>query len=275
MSTNPASGKQNWIFVTISAFIVFLLLIVLLIVYGKNLNLSIPVYFFLLLVLALAATGLLAGALKSKAEYDGKAYGGSLKLGGPVVVFALIILLGYKFRPIEDTGPRVLTINVYSSKNKTPVTQGKLLIKAGAFSQREDINSKGEAVFGGIGPSISGKVLNVIAEVDGYSNLSPDSVFEVSPKGNTSIDLFLEPVKDIILLRGNVSDTNNNPLIDATVDIGHGLASVNTDSMGNFAVELSLKEGSEQDIIVLQHGKVVYNSRRTLTGNTALLLPVK
>jgi hypothetical protein len=275
MSTPPKVNKQNWIFVTISGFVVFLLLIVLLIVYGKNLNLSTPVYFFLLLALALAATGLLAGALRSKAEYDGKAYGGSLKLGGPVVVFALIILLGYKFRPTEDNGPRVLTINVYSSKNKTPVTQGKLLIKAGAFSQREEINSKGEAVFGGIGPSISGKVLNVIAEVEGFNNPSVDSVFEVSPKGNTSIDLFLEPVENVILLRGNVIDKDNNPLINATVDIGHGLANVNTDSMGNFLVELSLKEGSEQDITVLLHGKVVYNSRRTLSSNSALSLPVQ
>ena len=275
MSTTPAVNKQNWIFVTISAFVVFLLLILLLIVYGKNLNLSLPVYFFLLLVLALAATGLLAGALRSKAEYDGKAYGGNLKLGGPVVVFVIIILLGYKFRPIEDNGPRVLTINVYSSTNKIPVTQGKLLIKAGAFSQREDINSKGEAVFGGVGPSVSGKVLNIIAEVEGYYNPSIDSIFEVSSKGNTCINLLLNPLKDMILLRGNVVDKNNNPLINATVDIGHGLATVNTDSVGNFIVELSLKEGSEQDITVLQHGKVLYNSRRTLSSNSALSLPIQ
>ena len=85
----------------------------------------------------------------------------------------------------------------------------------------------------------------------------------------------LDPLKDMILLRGNVVDKNNNPLINATVDIGHGLATINTDSVGNFIVELSLKEGSEQDITVLQHGKVLYNSRRTLSSNSALSLPIQ
>ena len=274
MATKSSVQKPEWLFVTFAAFFFFLLIVVLLMVYGQQLNLSTPLYFFLLLAMAMACTGLLAGALKSKASYDGKIYGGNLKLGGPAVVFALIILLGYKFRPLNEIGPRLLTINIYADKNKTPVTSGKVLIKAGAFSQREEITSKGEAVFGGIGTSISGKVLSVLTEVDGFTNPAVDSIFVVSPTNNTSIDLFLMPITHKIMLRGFVLNKANKPLGGVLVDIGHGLLTTHTDSMGNFAGELLLKEGSKQEVTVIKNGKIIYNSARTLSNNNTLTLPV-
>lgn len=275
MSLQPDSKKQNWVLVTSISFAVFLLLAILLIVYGQNLKLSVPVYFFLLCTMALAATGLLAGALKSQAKYNGKVYGGTLNLGGPVVVFALIIMLGYKFRPAEITADRSITVNLFSAVNKMPVTAGNILIKAGVFSRREDVNTKGEAVFTGIGPEEKGKILRIFPDVAGFTNPFIDSVFTIEEKGNTTINIILNPVEDQLVIRGNVYDDDDHPLVDCLVDIGHGLATVRTDSIGNFSVKLSMKEGVQQDVTVTDKGKVVYRSLRTLSSNTPLKLPAK
>src|SRR5215216_4154698 len=103
-NNSNALSPLTWIIISAVGFIVFLIGALLFSLYSDKINfISQSTYFFLLVPLALVAAGFLFGALRSHAKYSGKAYGGTLELSGPVVVLALIIYLGYKFRPAEKS----------------------------------------------------------------------------------------------------------------------------------------------------------------------------
>lgn len=63
------------------------------------------IFYVLLIPMALASAGFLFGGMKSYAKYKGKLLGGILELGGPVVLFCLVLVGGFKLvpdsRPIE------------------------------------------------------------------------------------------------------------------------------------------------------------------------------
>ena len=82
-------------------------------------GLSAPTFFFLLVVMGLVAAGFLFGALRSYGKYSGKVYGGTLELGGPVLVLVLVVLLGYKFRPTE--GSVSVTVNLLGGGGGSPI----------------------------------------------------------------------------------------------------------------------------------------------------------
>src|SRR3954471_9826781 len=104
----------SWVYISAGGFILFLVMALLFSIYSDKLNLiNSSAYFFLLVPLSLAAAGFLFGALRSHAKYSGKAYGGTLELGGPVLVLVIVIYLGYKFRPTDDAFS--VTLNVFDS----------------------------------------------------------------------------------------------------------------------------------------------------------------
>jgi hypothetical protein len=103
-----------WVLISGVGFFVFLLTAVLFGVFADRMSgLSPPTFFFLLVSIGLVAAGFLFGALRSHAKYTGKAHGGTLELGGSVVVLALVVLLGYRFRPTE--GSFSVTLNLFGS----------------------------------------------------------------------------------------------------------------------------------------------------------------
>src|ERR1700716_2275612 len=107
-------SPTTWIFISGAAFVVFMLLAYFLGTFGDALNhLKPSTYFFLLIPLALMAAGFLFGAMRSQAKYTGRALGGTLELSGPVVLLVVIIYLGFKFRPTEESLPFSLSMNVF------------------------------------------------------------------------------------------------------------------------------------------------------------------
>src|SRR5215217_3668937 len=118
-----SKGKTSslaWVLISLAGFALFLITAVLFGLYSDKLNfISSTSYFFLLIPLALASAAFLFGALRSSAKYTGKNYGGTLELGGPVVVLLLIVGLGYKFRPQEKSFG--FTLNIFSATDTTEV----------------------------------------------------------------------------------------------------------------------------------------------------------
>src|SRR3954471_7375726 len=115
---NNAIKPLTWIIISGFGFVIFLLAALLFSLYSEKINFISPsAYFFLLVILGLMAAGFLFGALRSHAKYSGKAYGGTLELSGPVVVLALIIYLGYKFRPTERSFN--FTVNVFAGNDSS------------------------------------------------------------------------------------------------------------------------------------------------------------
>ncbi|MCR9253240.1 MAG: hypothetical protein NXI20_22700 [bacterium] len=56
-------------------------------------------FYILLIPMALASAGFLFGGMKSYAKYTGKVIGGALELGGPAVLFCLVLIGGFKLVP--------------------------------------------------------------------------------------------------------------------------------------------------------------------------------
>lgn len=83
---------------SLGSFLGFLLLFVLLLWKVDKLvalGLTGNFYYLLLVMLGLTAAGFLFGALQSFATYKGRQFAGTLILGGPVVVFLMVLILGF------------------------------------------------------------------------------------------------------------------------------------------------------------------------------------
>jgi hypothetical protein len=65
-------------------------------------GISNKIFYILLIPLALASAGFLFGGMKSYATYKGQALGGALELGGPVVLFCLVLVGGFKLVPADE-----------------------------------------------------------------------------------------------------------------------------------------------------------------------------
>src|SRR6478672_3833408 len=154
--SNNALSPLTWIIISGIGFIVFLLAAFLFSLYSDKINfISQSAYFFLLVPLALVTAGFLFGALRSHAKYSGKAYGGSLELSGPIVVLALIIFLGYKYRPTEKSFN--FTVNIFSATDTSEVIKtGSTELFFGNAHQTKNI-SEGQSVFSELPSDHKGK----------------------------------------------------------------------------------------------------------------------
>lgn len=119
-------SSLSWVIITGLGFVLFIIAAVILIIFSSNANnLNSQVYFFLLVFIALIASGFLFGTLKSHAKYSGHVYNGTLELGGPTVIFCLIIYFGLKLAPTVSS--LSLKFIVFGSANKNELVNSGLL----------------------------------------------------------------------------------------------------------------------------------------------------
>jgi hypothetical protein len=125
---------------SLGSFLGFLVLIGLLLWKADRLaalGLASNFYYLILVVLGLAASGFLFGALRSYASYSGRHFGGRLELGGAVVVFLLIIILGFKLLPESLDFP--ITVYVHGSAGPQDLilkSSGRVLLDLGGIGGR-------------------------------------------------------------------------------------------------------------------------------------------
>ena len=168
IKANNTIKPLTWIIISGVGFVIFLVAALLFSLYIDKINFISPsAYFFLLVILALMAAGFLFGALRSHAKYSGKAYGGTLELSGPVVVLALIIFLGYKYRPTPQSFN--FTVNIFSATDTSEVIKtGSTELFFGNAHQTKNI-SEGQSVFSELPSDHKGKTITLIAHADGYT----------------------------------------------------------------------------------------------------------
>src|ERR1019366_7332198 len=98
--------------VSLVSFLLFLVLLFLLVLKAETLvalGLTGNLFYVVLVPLGLSAAAFLFGVLRSYARYKGQHFGGVLVLGGPVVVFVLVVLGGFKLVP----NPTQLRLTAY------------------------------------------------------------------------------------------------------------------------------------------------------------------
>lgn len=269
-------STNSWIWVTLAGFLLFVALFYFLIVYNKQINLSMPVYFFLVVVMALVSTAFLSGAMKSVARYQRKSPNSTLYLSGPVVIFFIIIYLGYKYRPepVKENSPLSLSVIFRAPTGSAErVKTGQVTVRIAQYSSQKKLNDEGTALFTGINPSYRGSVVDLTAEVPGY-NLIDNQSFQLDDSINyTNLTIKLTKKLDSISIRGNVIKLPERTGIkDAIIRFQGMMKTYRTDESGDFTATLPFKSGVETRVIVNKGNQEIYNSLRTISENDFLTI---
>jgi hypothetical protein len=259
---NNTIKPLTWIIISAVGFVVFVVAALLFSFYSDKINFISPsAYFFLLVIIALMAAGFLFGALRSHAKYSGKAYGGTLELSGPVVVLALIIFLGYKYRPIQQSFN--FTVNIFSATDTSEVIKtGSTELFFGNAHQTKNI-SDGQSVFSELPSDYKGKTITLIAHADGYA--TKREAISV-PLDNSAVNIYLQKIPDSVTVAGLVKDKKGTPIKNAELVFADGKFKTTSDAYGNFQIGLPYKDGEEVTLRVYTAGKLRYDNLVTLSN---------
>jgi hypothetical protein len=265
---NNTIRPLTWIIISAVGFVVFLLAALLFSLYSDKINFIGPSsYFFLLVIIALIAAGFLFGALRSHAKYSGKAYGGTLELSGPVVVLALIIFLGYKYRPTQQSFN--FTINIFSATDTSEVIKaGYSELFFGNAHQIKNI-SEGQSVFSELPSDYKGKTITLIAHSDGYTTKRESIAI---PLNDVPVNIYLQKIPDSVTVAGLVKDKKGTPVKNAELVFADGKFKTASDEYGNFRIVLPYKDGEEITLRVYTAGKLRYDNLVTVSS---ISLPVQ
>jgi hypothetical protein len=212
-------------------------------------------YYLILLPLGLSVTGVLFGAFRSVALYRGKHLGGWLELGGPIVGFALVVILGFTLPPPASNFP--LTVYVHGSVGQQDLplrNEGAVLLDLGGDRRRERIGDMGQALFTEIPANFREQKVNVALDSSDYER--PDN----RPLELEGTSLYLEVRRKPLHITGNVVDDETKaPLVGATVSV----AGISTKTLEQGRFDLALPSDHVGDHMVMS---VSADGYRTWSG---------
>jgi hypothetical protein len=268
-------SKKTGLYITLLIFALFLLFLLIFAAVREKLNFSITTYFFLLVICDLAATAFLTIVLKSSAEYKGNVMKGNLSLTGSVVIFILILYVGYKFRPVESNDPFDLTFLIRTPTNR--VARGRIMIDVNNERMTRPLNNDGQVIFNNISPNYLGKAIAVSDSIEGYKiSTGNDTLITIPGTSNPVIKLTLLPVADSSLFVGFVHDWHENGsllLPNVLVYFSKFNKTIQTDSLGKFEVYLPAKQGERIDLKIFQNKKMIYFNDAVLSDNMQIFIP--
>ncbi|HEY2294403.1 MAG TPA: carboxypeptidase-like regulatory domain-containing protein [Thermoanaerobaculia bacterium] len=200
-------------------------------------------YYLTLIPLGLSAASFLFGALRSIGIYRGKLFGGVLELGGPVVIFALVIIGGFYFPPPGSNFP--LTVYVHGPAGPQDLllrNQGAVLLDLGGDRRSAPIGDKGQAFFPEIPANFRGQEVNIALDASGYER-SDNNRLDLA-----GTSLYLGARRKSFHITGNVRDKMDKPVIGATVS----MADISTTSIKQGYFDLAVPSDRVPDVMVLR-----------------------
>lgn len=247
------------------AFVASILILVLMIGNAQllvGLGLAGNLYYIALVPLGLSVAAFLFGVLRSYAVYKGNVGGGNLELGGPVVGFLLVVILGFKLVP--DPSHFAVTVFVHGEGGKQELVlrnRGAVLLDLGADRRRETIGDRGQAYFPGIPPIFRGQEVRVLIDAEGYELSDPN----VKTKLETE-SLYVPVRRKVAILEGYVRTTEGSPVAGATVSFSG--RTTTTDSAGFFRLSIASPAANENaSLNVVASGYVPWHGPVTLGAN--------
>jgi hypothetical protein len=225
------------------------------------------VWYVLLLLLGLSAAVTVFSLFKSYARYRGQALGGTLELGGPVVVMLVVVVLGLYLVPAPLPGPPQhfdLTVFLHGKAGRQVVvlrSHGKVSLDLGADKRIEAVGDKGEAWFADIPGDLRDREVAIGLEDETYELV--DSALTIR-LGQEAVYAAIQPRQ--LPLSGTVSDKHGRPLPQARVVIA--TASAVTDKDGQFKIQLpaDLPEG-DRSITITAPGYETWRGQVAPGGN--------
>lgn len=225
------------------------------------------IFYLLLIPWALASAAFLFGAMKSYAHYTYKKMGNVLELGGPVVLFCLVLLGGFKLVPAAaDTFD--LTVRAHSADDSVPVINfGKVTLDLGSDRRTEPFGQSGEANFKGIPSKFVDATIKVLPEVEGYV-----AKWKTARLDGRVLELELDKASvPKILLKGTVyPPPGKQEKIKIMIEGQNGEAEA--DEYGRFEIPVEGKDGDRVRLKAFSGAKMVFDDFRTLPGPATLPL---
>ena len=222
------------------------------------------VYYLLLIPWALSCSAFLFGAMRSFARFTHKRIGSALELGGPVVLFCLVVAGGFKLVP---SSAETFDLAVRARSKDSPlITSGQITLDLPGLP-RASISPDGEANFKGLSARFKGSRIRILPQVEGY-----EKQWQSFKLTGGVVDLSLvREAPPMTLLTGSIiipSGVRNK--IKILVD---GQKSEATpDQFGRFELSVSGKAGDRVRLKVYARGDLVYDDYQILPGPVMLKL---
>lgn len=271
VETNKTVSPLSWVIITGVGFVLFVAAAIILMIFSnKASNLSPQVYFFLLVFVALIASGFLFGALKAHAKYSGNVNNGTLELGGPAVIFCLIIYFGLKLSPQADSFN--IKFIVFGDESKNELVNGGVLKVL--FNKPDSARiENGVVTFTELPTNLLGKTISVTPAVIGYYRQSQQVTIPVD--GRTPIEVHLKKQAESLTISGLVVDMQGQPVPNVLIVLANGLYKTSADNLGNFRFILPVKDGTEFPVRVYREKKLRYNNTQIFSSKIPLTLQLK
>ena len=228
------------------------------------------VFYLVLIPWAIACAAFFFGVMRSYARFTQRRLGNALELGGPVVLFALVMVGGFKLvPPLPETFD--LTVRAHGPNGTEPIIgSGKITIDLDNDRRSNAINSNGEVDFKGIPAKFRGAILGVLPQVDGYIQQWQ----HLELKG-TVLDLTLQPApQPVTHLTGSIVPPPKDwaelrIMVDGQSEEG------SVDELGRFDFQVNGKDGETIRLKIYDDTKLVYDDFQTLPGPLTLTLNSK
>ena len=225
------------------------------------------IFYLLLIPWALSCAAFLFGAMKSYARFTYKHLGSFLELGGPVVLFCLVLVGGFKLvPPAPETFD--LTVRAHSADQRDPIiTSGKITIDLDNDRRTAVVGASGEAEYKGIPAKFKGASLKVLPQVDGY-----EQQWQERQITRNVIDLALvRAAPPVTILVGTISPPPGNGK-SVRIFVEGQKSETSADDLGRFELSVNGKPGDRVVVKVYVDGKQVYDDFQVLPGPVTLSL---
>ncbi len=225
------------------------------------------VFYLLLIPWALACAAFLFGAMRSYASFTGRQLGNALELGGPVVLFCLVVVGGFRLVP-PPPETFDLTVRPHGPTGTEPIiASGKITIDLDNDRRSKAIGSNGEADFKGIPAKFRGATVGVLPQVDGYKQ----EWQHLELKGAVLDVTLLRAPPPFTHLTGSISPPPKDWAALRLMVDGQP-AEGKVDELGRFDLQVNGRDGDTVRLKIYDGAKLVFDDYQTLPGPLTLTL---
>ena len=213
------------------------------------------VYYLVLVLMGLTAAVFLFGVLQSSATWAGEVLGGTLRLSGSIVCFALVVIGGYYSIPKPTFFP--LTVYVHGDGGPRDIVlrnTGQVFLTLGPEISHESIGENGQAIFPRIPADFRGQQVPGWVESEDYEALNTTVAI-----AGSSVDLIVKKKIKIFRLAGTVLDKQGKPLPSVHVALPTYHLDATTNSDGRFEFQVN---ADREEMVDLTAEKQGYQTRR-------------
>ena len=172
-------------------------------------------YYLALLPLGLSAAAFLFGALRSYAHYSGTQFGGALELGGPVVAFLLVVILGFFLPPPASNFLETVFVHGAGGQQDLVLrSTGLVVIDIAGYRRKAPIDQDGAAIFPEIPANFRGQEVPVALDAEDYELVDPHLRLRLTPSS-----VYVEVRRKRGIINGSVRDDDGKPLAGVSVAV--------------------------------------------------------